>query len=160
LETACWLVKTVGLTEWRGWFEPFPGLRPDGRPGRADFSPWTNHWPDPAKTPELAEIRIGGYLPDNRLGGCHLVQDDDGAVRWFAFAERRFDGAVIKQVEKIPAYRVLQRQDAERRFFSKGHVPDWLKKQEKSGRLELVEYWRGDTLLAWLVVDANKGVKP
>lgn len=151
LATARWLVDTLGLAQWRGWFEPFPALRPDGRAGRADFHPWRIDWPSPAETPELAEIRIGGYLPDGRIGGCHLVQDEDGTVRWFAFAETYFDGATAtpKKVKKN-AYPALQRRDGERRFFVDD--PAWLK---NTGHLDLVEYWQGERLLAWLVVDSR-----
>lgn len=158
LATACWLVDNLGLADWRGWFEPFPGLRPDGCAGRADFDPWTRHWPDnPAQVPELAEIRIGGHLPGGRLGGCHVIQDEDPNgepwVSWFAFAECQFDGATAQTgVEKAAPYRVLARRDGMRRFFAEGKAPRWL---TKAGKLELVEYWRGERLLAWLVVEAR-----
>ncbi len=138
LAMAQWLVETLGLVKWRGWFEPFPALRSDGQAGRADFHPWRTDWPASAESPELAEIRIGGHLPDGQIGGCHLVQDEDGTVRWFAFAEADFDGAIPEKVKKN-AYPALQRRDGERRFFVDD--PAWLKKPDA---LQLVEYWQGE----------------
>lgn len=150
LETAQRLVNDIKLTEWWAWFEPFPGLRLDRKPGRAeDFEPWTKCWPDPAKTPPLAEIRLGGRLSEGQVGGCHLVQDEDGTVRWFAFSERSFNHATpIKSVQKLNPYSVLQRRDAKKRFFVDN--PSWLKKNRD---LEMIEYWAGERLLAWLVME-------
>lgn len=145
------LADILGLGSWRGWFEPFPGLAPCRRRGRAPgFKPWTDDWPDPAKTPKLAEIRVGGYLADERfVGGFHIVQDEDGLVRWFAHAECCFDGAVAVPSRRI-AYRVLPRQDGTKRFFTEEDMPDWL---DENTPLRLVEYWQSQRLLAWLVVE-------
>lgn len=154
LATAQSLVKDIKLTEWWAWFEPFPGLRPGGKPGRAeDFEPWTKCWPaDPAKTPPLAEIRLGGRWPGGQFGGCHLVRDEDGTVRWFAFSERGFSHATpIESVQKLNPYPVLQRRDAKKRFFV--DTPSWLKKKRK---LEMIEYWADERLLAWLVVEKER----
>lgn len=150
LEIAESLVSDIEITEWWAWFEPFPGLRPDGKPGRTkDFEPWTKGWPDPAKTPPLAEIRLGGRWPGGQFGGFHLVRDEDGTVRWFAFSERGFNHATpIESVQKLNPYSVLQRRDAKKRFFV--DTPSWLKKNRD---LEMIEYWSGERLLAWLVME-------
>lgn len=146
------LAGLIGLANWRGWFEPFPGLAPGKRKGRAQgFDPWTDQWPDPAHTPELAEIRVGGYLSDGRMGGFHIVQDDDGAARWFAYAEACFEDAMPVSVGCIE-YSVLPRKDGAKRFFAE--IPGWL---QEHAQLELVEYWQSQRLLAWLVVDKKRG---
>jgi hypothetical protein len=150
LPVARQLAQRIGLASWRGWFEPYPGLAPGYRQGRAHgFEPWTNRWPDLASPLELAEIRLGGYLSDGRAGGFHIVQDGDGPTRWFAYAETCFEDAKPVPVERV-RYPVLPRQDAQRRFFTDMDKPGWIQEQAK---LQLLEYWQGQRLLAWLVVD-------
>lgn len=149
LDSARHWVGTLGLRQWRGWFEPFPGLGPQRRRGGAQgFQPWADDWPEISKMPELAEVRLGGRLTGGGYGSLHIVQDEDGPVRWFVFSEQEFAGSKrMDDIEKIK-YPVLPRKDAERRFFEKS--PDWLDERVK---LELVEYWQARQLLAWLVAE-------
>lgn len=148
------LIQAIGLQNWRGWFEPFPGPRTDGRFGRdTAFHPWTAQLPESGCTPPLAEIRIAGYLSDrSRYGGCHLVQDDELGIRWFAVAETPFEVAGQKSVAHKTVrrcYPVLQRTDATARFFIE--QPEWL----GNTQLQLAEYWRDERIYAWLVVDTK-----
>jgi hypothetical protein len=160
LSTTEQLVNTIGLQDWRGWFEPFPGPRADGRFGRdTAFIPWTTQLPDENNTPPLAEIRIGGYLQGNGYGGCHLVRDGEDRIRWFAFAEKPFQVDRKNSTESHTvrrSYPVLQRADAKIRFFMQQHEPDWLKNAKK---LQLAEYWQDERLFAWLVVDVKEQVQ-
>jgi len=151
LATARRLQEALSLDSWGAWVEPAVAPNPDGSPSRHDgFSPWMRRWPQAGQAlPRILELRAGGWTVGRKgAGGLHLVAGANGlpGLRWFAFCETEFQGAVAATAFKR-SYPVLARRDT-KRFFG-DRAPNWLK---KNGGLTLMEYWLDERLFAWAVL--------